>query len=304
VEGGLDVYVPALNSQLGLAEVPGPGNYMLNYAYFLEGSFDVKHKAALDGGGQRGPRYGEEAFAYVPVYIHVSEHELLGGNILAGIAQPLGNASLIVSGQESTAYGAFDAYAIPFGLTWKSQHFDAILYEGLNVPWGEYNTVDPMVLGLNYWVFDTNLLTEWRIPNTKLEFNSDIGYSINTKNQATDYLSGHAIHWDYTLGYKLTKRLRAGFQGYLYYQVTGDSGTGAVLGSFKGEAVGVGATLQYNGGTENLAYQLNFTWQKDVHAKNRLRYDAFAVQLVLSLDQLREKIFNRGACGNCCHCNW
>ena len=60
VEGGLDVCAPALNSNLGLAAVPEPGNYFLFWNYYLDGKIDPS-VATLT----RAPKFGENAFATV-----------------------------------------------------------------------------------------------------------------------------------------------------------------------------------------------------------------------------------------------
>jgi hypothetical protein len=67
----------------------------------------------------------------------------------------------------------------------------------------------------------------------------NIGYNYNTENTDTDYQTGQEVHVDVMVNRFLSETLAIGIHGFYLQQVTGDSGDGAILGSFKGEAAGV-----------------------------------------------------------------
>jgi hypothetical protein len=270
--------VPGVYGNLGLAKFPGPGFYYVNFTIFSEGDTDV---AARQGSVHTDISDTIVANAFVPAYI--SELEILGAQFWAAVGIPVlyvesdatveagGITRPILDGSNS---GLGDMYLVPFGLDWKLEDLDILLYLGINTPVGEYDVNNDVNLGLNYWAFDPNVGITWTLPEN-FELNLNLGYLFNLENTATDYKSGNAIHLDYTIGYKVTKRFEVGLTGYTYYQVTGDSGSGATLGSFKGEAVGIGPSLSYTFGdpAEGFWFFADVTWQHDVHAVNRIKSD-------------------------------
>ncbi len=64
-------------------------------------------------------------------------------------------------------------------------------------------------------------------------------------NTATDYQTGIEMHFEWELAEHLPFGLSAGVGGYLYQQLTGDSGSGADLGPFIGRVASVGPVLSY-----------------------------------------------------------
>ena len=71
----------------------------------------------------------------------------------------------------------------------------------------------------------------------------------------------------------LSETFAIGIKGYFYRQMTGDSGSGALLGDFEGEAVGIGPGVvwlpQFAGGKLVILGK----WITDVHSKNRFDSD-------------------------------
>jgi len=61
---------------------------------------------------------------------------------------------------------------------------------------------------------------------------------VNTENPDTDYRTGTEFHLDFMLNQFLAESFGIGFHGYYYDQLTGDSGSGAILGDFKADSVG------------------------------------------------------------------
>ena len=66
------------------------------------------------------------------------------------------------------------------------------------------------------------------------------GILANTKNDDTDYETGSEFHLDFVANQFLTETFAIGVRGYYYNQFTGDRGSGARLGGFEGESVGLG----------------------------------------------------------------
>jgi hypothetical protein len=70
------------------------------------------------------------------------------------------------------------------------------------------------------------------------------GYGISTENNATHHRNGDIFHLEATLQQFLPRNKQTligiGVNAFYYQQVTGDSGSGAVLGNFEGTDIGIG----------------------------------------------------------------
>jgi len=99
------------------------------------------------------------------------------------------------------------------------------------------------------------------------------GIMFNTKNNKTDYKTGSEFHLDFTINQFLSETFAVGLKGYYYKQVSGDSGSGALLGNFKSESFGLGPgffwTPKFAGG--RLVVQGK--WIHDFDATNRFESD-------------------------------
>jgi hypothetical protein len=66
----------------------------------------------------------------------------------------------------------------------------------------------------------------------------------SVENYATQYQTGDEFHAEWAIGYKFDNGLVLGVVGYDYRQLTGDSGSGAILGPFESSGDAVGGGLQ------------------------------------------------------------
>jgi hypothetical protein len=72
-----------------------------------------------------------------------------------------------------------------------------------------------------------------------------LGFTYNFENPDTDYKNGIDSHLDWAASQFLSQQWHIGLAGYFYYQLTGDSGTGARLGGYKSRVIGVGPEVGY-----------------------------------------------------------
>jgi hypothetical protein len=81
----------------------------------------------------------------------------------------------------------------------------------------------------------------------------------------------------------LSHTFSIGLNGYAYKQITGDSGSGAVLGPFKGQVFAVGPALDYTFKIGQLPVATNLRYFYEFGVDNRLKGHAgllsFAVPL-------------------------
>ena len=77
------------------------------------------------------------------------------------------------------------------------------------------------------------------------EFSAVLGFTYNFENPDTDYKNGIDAHLDWAASQPLSEQFHAGLVGYLYQQLWGDSGSGAVLGDFKSRVSAIGPQTGY-----------------------------------------------------------
>ena len=65
------------------------------------------------------------------------------------------------------------------------------------------------------------------------EFSAVLGFTYNFENEHTDYQNGVDMHLDWGASQFLTKQIQIGLVGYLYDQISCDSGSGDRLGCFR-----------------------------------------------------------------------
>jgi hypothetical protein len=78
---------------------------------------------------------------------------------------------------------------------------------------------------------------------------------------------------DFTATQFLRPDFAIGLRGYWYQQVTGDSGSGAILGDYKSESVGIGPGFFWAPAFADGSLSILGEWMHDVHAKNRFESD-------------------------------
>ena len=80
----------------------------------------------------------------------------------------------------------------------------------------------------------------------------------------------------------LSESFAIGIQGFYLKQVTGDSGSGASLGSFKAEAAGVGPAVLWNTKISRQEVSFIAKWLHEYHAERRIEGDHVFVSFAMS----------------------
>jgi hypothetical protein len=166
-----------------------------------------------------------------------------------------------------------DIFLIPVQLNWGVADFSFKLAQAIIAPTGGYDVNEVVSLGRNYWSFDTVGAVTWLSSKTGTEISIAPGIMLNTRNQDTDYKTGAEFHLDFTINQFLSETFAIGLRGYYYRQVTGDSGSGALLGDFKGESVGIGPGLFWSPKAAGGRLVFLGEWMHDLLAENRFDSD-------------------------------
>jgi len=179
--------------------------------------------------------------------------------------------------------GLGDIELMPFILGWTNSmdmKYDVRL--GVYAPTGSYEKGQLANAGRNYWTFEPAISYSWLSTKIGTEFTVFGAFDVNTENDATHYQSGTSFHLDGTVAQHLP--LFGGFagigaEGFIYEQITADSGSGATLGSFEGHTYGVGPVASYAHKIGKVDFAGEVKWLPEVDVQKRLQGDYVWIKL-------------------------
>jgi len=274
-EAASSYYFPGSTGTFAVAVAPDPGFMFVNQMLFYNAMAD---QAVLRG--RANAEIKIDAFYNYVGGFYTFDKPVIGGRLQIGAAVPVGYVHLTAGidtalgsrGVSDTNTNIGDSL-ITFALHWKTGDFHFKFAESVFVPTGDYSTSQLANIGRNYWGFDTTLGITWLYMKTGTEVSVMPGIMFNTKNTKTEYQSGNEFHVDFMVNQFLAKNFAVGAQGYYYDQVSGDSGSGAKLGSFKGRSLGFGPSLLWMPDFAKGKLTLIGKWLHDADSKNRIEGD-------------------------------
>ena len=138
-------------------------------------------------------------------------------------------------------------------------------------------------MGFNRWAGDLTGSLTWLDPKSGIEVSLAPGVTFNGENPDTNYKTGTEFHIEAAVMKHVSKEFAFGVAGYHYQQITGDSGSGAVLGDFKGRVSAIGPNLTYNFQVGKTPVLTSIRWLHEFNAQNRLVGDAGFVTVTIPL---------------------
>ena len=253
-EGGTSFWLPG---QYGsLAAAPAEPGWSLPLVYY-HGSTDADGSLEFAQGGniRLGLDVDIDLMLAVPTYVFTNP--VFGGQAAIGMAGVYGRADAsvdatltgpggdILTGSESGSLTSIGDLFPSASLRWNNGVHNTMVYAMAGVPVGSYN-VDRLVnIGTNHWSADVGGGYTYFNPETGREFSATIGLTYNFENSDTNYQNGLDAHLDLGVSQFLSEQVHVGLVGYCFYQITGDSGAGAVLGDFKSRVNGIGPQVGY-----------------------------------------------------------
>jgi len=277
-EGGVSFWLPG---QFGsFAAVPGMPGWTIP-AIYLHNSVSVDADKVLPVG--LALTTGLDArvnLAFVaPTYIF--ETPVAGGQASVGLGFGGGHSSVSITGtvtgplgntisgrREDSRSGITDMYPTA-SLKWNHGVHNTMVYTMADVPVGTYDADRLANLGINHWALDAGAGYTFFNPKTGTEASAVLGFTYNWENPDTDYQNGVDSHLDYAASQMLSPQLQIGMVGYAYYQLTGDSGAGAMLGDFKSRVFGIGPQVGYFFDVGGSKWYFNLKGYYEFEAKNR-----------------------------------
>jgi len=283
-EGGLSNYVPAFYGDFALAVAPPDGLSFKNDVFYFSGDIGGSLRSGLvEAQADVTLVYDYISFLYKP------ESKFFGAPMAFAVTQPIGyvdvDADIRVGpsttnlSDDQTGIGDTTLSFILYGNR-DQLHYSLGNY--LVMPVGDYDVDEIANTGLNYWTYEVDIAATYLNEETGQDYSVVAGYGYNTENDDTDYQSGDEVHVDYSLNQFLSESFAVGINGYFYKQVGGDSGSGAVLGSFKGEGAGIGPAIFYSKKISGKDVYFIAKWVHDYHAENRVEGDYAYASFALS----------------------
>jgi hypothetical protein len=265
-QSGIGHYVPgAIASFIDQAPPRETPFAAVNQFNFYDGSAGGDRQ--LFFGGNIAANIDMTCYAEVPVFAYTSPLSLLGGNFAFAVAIPYvwvdvtGDLTLtrrrLVDGtvvqrtitRSDSADGLGDIMLIPFWLAWTRGDLKWDTRLLVYAPTGEYNVGRLANVGLNYWTFTPMATASYLSSKYGFEITAAAGFDFNTNNNAVDYQSGDVFHYDMTVAQHLPffglGIVGVGANLFYWQQISGDSGDGALLGSFKSHTTGIGPAVSF-----------------------------------------------------------
>lgn len=281
-EGGSSFWLPGQYASFAAMPYSAPG-WAVELIYYhatakASGSFQRV------GNLQFGVDTPSDLLMFTPTYVF--ETPVFGAQLYAGLTAIFGrnktsvSATLTapgggqVSGTDSDSVTGFGDLSPTVSLAWARDVHNAMAYVTANIPVGAYSLDRNSALGMGYWVVDagagyTYYNAQAYNAQTGFEWSAVLGFTYNFINPYTQYQSGVDAHLDWAISPYVSNTMHFGVAGYVYQQVTADSGPGADLGSFKSRVLGIGPQLGFFIPVADRQAYLGFRGYYEFDAENR-----------------------------------
>jgi hypothetical protein len=176
------------------------------------------------------------------------------------------------TGDTNLALG--DTAFAPLVLGWNAGNFHWNVGVFGFAPTGDYSKRQLANTSLNHWAVMNRIAATYFDPKTGWQVNGAAIYSVNWENPATDYETGNILNLDGAIT-KNFGRWGVGAVGYAMIQTTGDSGSGARLGSFESRVFGAGPIVTYMLGDPRNPLTFIAKYYQEFDAKNTFEGHTF-----------------------------
>jgi hypothetical protein len=191
---------------------------------------------------------------------YVFAQPVWGGQLAVGMTGLAGQNRTSIDGTLTVAVGPFAATRLGsisdqrsgFGdlyplasLRWNSGLYNFMTYMTGDIPVGLYDSSNLANLGIGHGAIDGGVGYTYFNPQTGKELSVVTGLTSNFKNTSTNYTNGVDWHVDWGVSQFLSKQFLIGAVGYVYKQLSADSGAAPILGPNESQVVGAGPQIGY-----------------------------------------------------------
>jgi len=290
-EGALGFYLLGSKTTMG-GYLPGPGIYgsLSNYGYSGSANIDYENAGVIVSGDIKA-----KAYLPLPTMLWVINGKVAGGNLAFSVTTPIGYKTVSADALLNKPRGAplaldynrdNTAFGDPvFGATlgWHSGKLHYSLATLVNVPVGQWQLGNPVSIGFHRLAVDETGALTYLDPKSGLELSGAAGITFNVKNHDTDYKTGTEVHFEWAAMKHLSHTASIGLHGYAYKQIGADSGSGALLGPFKGRVFAVGPALDYTFKIGKTPVVTNLRYLHEFGVENRLKGDVGFLNFVVPI---------------------
>lgn len=296
------------NSHVDLGYVDTEAGLPLQPGAYLRNDFNFQTSSRLNDrsgnpvrvnlrGGRQLPlkfRANVEAdilsFAYVPDYKIPYLNATIGFSVYEFFANVRAEAAVNVFGRiqnpavQKAGFGDLTVVPLFLGFDFPSVNLHAVVAPfDFTAPTGRYSRSDPIGnnTGLNFWSYRPALALTY-LNKTGQELTLNMGYSINTQNDATKYKSGNGFYFTYVAQQFVNPVLGLNIGGYYSIQTTNDTVNGRAVFSSnspsaapdllnagvgnRGEVFAIGPGILYNPTPKIF---LNAHWDHEIFSYNK-----------------------------------
>lgn len=276
-EGGASVWLPGQFASF--AAVPGDPGFSLETIFYVRHAGATRSASFSRGGSLLAGLALNEQYIYLtPGYTFATP--VLHGQLYLGLTFSGGRSDASVwavltgprgrslsAAASDSASGISDLYPIA-SLKWQQGAHNVMLYGMGSVPTGAYDPNRLTGVGLGHWAVDWGLGYTF-MPASGFEFSVTAGLTYNFVNPQTGYQSGMDGHIDFGASYSFSDSFYAGAVGYIYNQVSPDTGIGARADGFRSKVSGVGPQVGWTFSVGDIGVDVNVRGYKEFAAQNR-----------------------------------
>lgn len=280
-EGGVSFYLLGSGGPGAALLPPLEGVFIDNTSYYYDGSAGSSAEFLL--GGNIAAGLDATAFINMTTVLWVPSTNVLGGTLAVGATLPIGGPSIdaeaILTGPRGRPIGiSVEDSTFTIGdpvlmaaLSWKAgKNVTVSTSSMVNIPVGHYREGRLANLSFHRWAVDLSTAITWHDPAKGWDISAKTGVTFNGKNDTTDYDTGTEWHVEGSVERIFSPVFSAGLVAYHFSQLSGDSGDGATLGSFKGRVSAIGATAAVNFKVGPMPVNARLRVFEEFGAKNRM----------------------------------
>jgi hypothetical protein len=270
-EGGVSFWIPGFFGSLAAAPVvPGFSFATIYYDTHVRAGGDVAFARQVTRGnitanftGNLSARLNADVALVIGIPSYTFAQPFLGGQAQIAMLVPwspraragvdailtgnlgLGGPGFTISGGRTDEIDGFADIVPQFNVRWNNGVHNYMTYVTGNLTVGRYDPTRLINLGIGHNALDGGFGYTYLNPQTGGEFSAVLGFTYNFENQHTQYQNGVDMHLDWGTSQFLTKTVLAGLVGYVYKQISCDSGTGDRVGCFESQVVGIGPQIGF-----------------------------------------------------------
>jgi hypothetical protein len=292
-EGGASIYLLGSGGPGAAIMPPLQGVFFENTLYDYTGEAEAGRNFQVGGNVVSGLKAAMPADFFEAEWVPTTH--FLGGTLGVGAALPIGGPSVDVDAVLSGPLGRQFSVVrhdstfvvgdplLTGALGWKTGNLNLQLDALVNVPVGNYRDGALANLAFHRWAEDASFAASWRDAKWGWDATAKVGFTFNGTNASTQYTTGTEFHAEGSVEKILSKHWEIGVQGYLFQQVSGDSGSGDRVGAFEGHVIGLGGQAAYSFMLGRAPVTLRLHGTTEFDATNRLQGRSIWLDFVMPL---------------------